>query len=206
MHRFAWFALFTALAFGQSNDPFQPKPPAEVDAALRARVQEFFDLHVKGQFRKAEELVAEDTKDFFYSGNKPKYLSFEISRIDYSANFTRAKVTVLCEQYILIAGADEGAHPQHLEAGEWQVVLVCGSGRSTQYSLGQDETGSVSREGCGAAAVACQHPHFGGFPVQADPAGQNGRSTESRRIGGGDHRQRRARPGRAVRAGGLTRA
>jgi hypothetical protein len=104
MHRLAWFALFAAIAFGQSNDPFQPKPPAKVDAALRARVQEFFDLHVKGQFRKAEELVAEDTKDFFYSGNKPKYLSFEISRIDYSANFTRAKVLVMCEQYIMMPG------------------------------------------------------------------------------------------------------
>ena len=104
MYRFAWFALFAAFAFGQSNDPFQPKPPAGVDAALRARVQEFFELHVKGQFRKAEELVAEDTKDFFYSGNKPRYLSFEISRIDYSANFTRAKVTVVCEQNVMMLG------------------------------------------------------------------------------------------------------
>ena len=109
MHRFAWFALSAAIAFGQPNNPFQPKPPAKVDAALRARVQEFFDLHVKGQFRKAEELVAEDTKDFFYSGNKPKYLSFEISRIDYSANFTRAKVLVMCEQYIMMPGFSE--HP-----------------------------------------------------------------------------------------------
>jgi hypothetical protein len=104
MNRFAWFALFAAFAFGQSNDPFQPKPPAGVDAALRARVQEFFDLHVKGQFRKAEELVAEDTKDFFYSGNKPRYLSFEISRIVYSANFTKAKVTVVCEQNVMMPG------------------------------------------------------------------------------------------------------
>src|ERR1019366_6761186 len=104
MYRFAWFALFAALAFGQSNDPFQPKPPAKVDAALRARVQEFFDLHVKGQYRKAEELVAEDTKDFFYTGNKPKYISFEITRIDYSEKFTKAKVTVVCEQNVMMLG------------------------------------------------------------------------------------------------------
>jgi len=104
MHRFACFALFAAFAFGQSNEPFKPKPPAKVDAALRARVQAFFELHVKGQFRQAEELVAQDTKDFFYKGNKPRYLSFEISRIDYSANFTKAKVTVVCEQYIMMPG------------------------------------------------------------------------------------------------------
>ena len=104
MRRFAWFALFAAFAFGQSNDPFKPKPPAGVDAALRARVAEFFDLHVKGQFRKAEELVAADTKDFFYTGNKPRYLSFEILRIDYSANFTKATVVTMCEQTIIIPG------------------------------------------------------------------------------------------------------
>jgi hypothetical protein len=125
MHRFAWFALFAALAFGQSNDPFKPKPPADVDAALRARVQEFFNLHVKGQFRKAEELVAEDTQDFFYTHNKPKYLSFEISRVDYSANFTKANVVVVCEQYIMMPGIAD--HPMKvptpstwkLENGKW---------------------------------------------------------------------------------------
>src|ERR1035438_1623520 len=105
MHRFALFALFATLAFGQSNEPFKPKPPADVDAALRARVQDFFYLHGKGQFRKPEELGGEDTKAFFYSQNKPKYVSFEISRIDYSANFTRAKVLVMCEQYIKIGRA-----------------------------------------------------------------------------------------------------
>ena len=125
MHRFCWFALFAALAFGQSNDPFKPKPPADVDAALRARVQEFFDLHAKGQFRKAEELVAEDTKDFFYISNKTKYLSFEVTRIDYSANFTAAKVLTVCEQYIMMPGFTD--HPMKvpatstwkLENGKW---------------------------------------------------------------------------------------
>jgi len=34
MRRLALFVLFAALAFGQSNDPFKPKPPADVDAAL----------------------------------------------------------------------------------------------------------------------------------------------------------------------------
>jgi hypothetical protein len=120
MNRFACFALFAALAFGQPNDPFQPRPPKEVDAALRARVQEFFDLHVKGQFRKAEELVAEDTKDYFYNGNKPKYLSFEISRIEYSAKFTKAKVTVVCEQNINMPGF--AGHPMKMPAAStWKL-------------------------------------------------------------------------------------
>jgi hypothetical protein len=104
MHRFALFALFAAAAFAQPNDPFKAKPPADVDAALRARIQEFFDLHIKGQYRKAEQLVAEDTKDFFYQRNKPTYLSCELSRIDYSENFTKANAMSVCEQYVMIPG------------------------------------------------------------------------------------------------------
>src|SRR6266545_4652975 len=109
MHRFTLLAVFAAVAFAQGvlaqgNDPFQPKPPAEVDQALRARVQEFFDLHVKGQYRQAEELVAEDTKDYFYTHDKPKYLSCEISKIDYTDKFTKASAVVTCSRYVMMPG------------------------------------------------------------------------------------------------------
>src|SRR5712691_2050487 len=72
----------------QADNPFN-RPPAGVDEALRARITAFYQLHVKGDFRHAEAYVAEDTKDFFYTNNKPQYLSFEIGRIDSSKNFTR---------------------------------------------------------------------------------------------------------------------
>jgi hypothetical protein len=90
--------------FAQDPADLFNRPPADVDQALRARISEFYQDHVDGKFRQAEALVAEDTKDFFYSGNKPKYLSFEIRRIDYSEGYTRAKATVLCEQYVLMPG------------------------------------------------------------------------------------------------------
>src|SRR4051794_2499147 len=104
MYRCALIGLLAAMAFAQPNDPFKPKPPVEVDKALRERVQQFFDLHVKGQFRQAEALVAEDTKDFFYKGNKPRYLSCELSKIDYSDNFTKANAVMICEMYIMMPG------------------------------------------------------------------------------------------------------
>jgi hypothetical protein len=104
MTRCLAIVLFAAALSAQNAaDPFN-RPPAAVDKALRERVTEFFQDHVTGQFRNAEELVAEDTKDFFYNGNKPSYISFEISRIDYSENFTRAKATVLCEQNVVMPG------------------------------------------------------------------------------------------------------
>jgi len=103
MLRATLLAFFAASLFAQADDPFN-RPPTDVDQALRARIGEFYQLHVKGDFRHAEALVAEDTKEFYYSHNKPQYLSAEISRIQYSDNFTKAKATILCEQYIMMPG------------------------------------------------------------------------------------------------------
>ena len=80
------------------------QPPADVDQALRARMSEFYQDHVDGKYRQAEELVAPDTKDYFYAGNKPHYLSFEIKKIDYSDGYTKAKALVLVEQYVMVPG------------------------------------------------------------------------------------------------------
>jgi hypothetical protein len=105
MHRIFPFLLLAGLAAGQDN-PFN-MPPADVDAALRARIKEFYDDHVKGQFRKADELVAEDTKDYYFNGSKPQYISYEISRIDYSDNFTKAKAVIMCEMYVMMPGFND---------------------------------------------------------------------------------------------------
>ncbi len=104
MPRIPLLVLFAVAAFAQNADNPFDKPPADVDKALRDRIYEFYHYHVTGEYRKAEALVAEDTKDFFYSRNKPSYLSFEISKIQYSDNYTRAKAMVLCEQYVMVPG------------------------------------------------------------------------------------------------------
>jgi hypothetical protein len=39
----------------------------EVDPARSARIGEFYQEQVGGKFRQAEALVAEETKDYFYS-------------------------------------------------------------------------------------------------------------------------------------------
>lgn len=91
-------------AYAQLPADLFNRPPADVDQALRARISEFYQDQVDGKFRQAETLVAEDTKDLYYAANKSKYLGFEISRIDYSEGFTRAKATVLLEQYVMIPG------------------------------------------------------------------------------------------------------
>jgi hypothetical protein len=117
-------ALFAVAAWAQGDNPFN-RPPADVDQALRARIQAFFQYHVTGEYRKAEAIVAEDTRDYFYDHNKPKYLSVEISKIEYYDNFTKAKAIVLCEQRINAPGFGNRAFKVptpstwKLENGQW---------------------------------------------------------------------------------------
>jgi hypothetical protein len=88
-----WILLgIAAVAFAQ-------KPPKKIDEALRARISEFYQDHVTEQYRKAEQLVAEDARDMFYVREKPKYESFEIANIEYLDHFRKAKVTVTVAQY-----------------------------------------------------------------------------------------------------------
>jgi hypothetical protein len=103
MHRFIPLTLFAAIAFAQQGNPFN-RPPADVDQALRARITEFYGYHIKDVPRKAEALVAEDTKDYFYNHNKPKYLKCEIKQIDYSDKFTKALAQMTCDQHVMIPG------------------------------------------------------------------------------------------------------
>jgi hypothetical protein len=80
------------------------KPPAGVDEALRARVQEFYHYFETEEYRKAEKFVAEDSQDFYYNHNKPRFLSTTIQTIKYSDHFTRATAVILAEQYIMMPG------------------------------------------------------------------------------------------------------
>jgi len=74
-------------------DPQKPaEAPAEVDQALRARAKEFLQHQVDGNYRKAYDMVAEDSRDFYFGMAKPKYTSFELASIDFTDNFTKAVV------------------------------------------------------------------------------------------------------------------
>ncbi len=104
MMRITLLALVAAVCFAQSAEDIFNRPPADVDQALRARITEFYGYHISGQPRKAEALVAEDTKDYFYNNNKPSYTHCEIRQIKYSDNFTKAKATILCGMYVMVPG------------------------------------------------------------------------------------------------------
>ncbi|HTX38352.1 MAG TPA: hypothetical protein VME43_25165 [Bryobacteraceae bacterium] len=104
MFRITLLAVLAATCFAQNAEDLFNRPPAAVDQALRARITEFYGYHISGQPRKAEALVAEDTKDYFYNNNKPAYTHCEIKHIAYSDNFTRAKATMVCGMYVMVPG------------------------------------------------------------------------------------------------------
>jgi hypothetical protein len=85
------FPVVAATAWAQQP---APAPTAEAEAALRARVEEFFQLQVDKKYRPAEAMVADDTKDLYYSGNKFNIDSFSIQKIELLDDNTRAKVTI----------------------------------------------------------------------------------------------------------------
>jgi hypothetical protein len=77
-------------AFAQT--PATPAP--EVDSALRSRVTEFFQDLVNSKFLEAFDLVAEDTKAFYFNSEKKPLKEFKIREVKYDPGFTKATVTL----------------------------------------------------------------------------------------------------------------
>lgn len=81
-----------------------PAPPAEVDQALRAQATAFLKYQTEGNFRKAYEMVAEDSQDYYLGAFKEKSVSLELQKIDYSDNFTKAAVASSSKQTLMLEG------------------------------------------------------------------------------------------------------
>ena len=91
---FIFCALF--MLHAQETDLFTKAPP-EVDEALRARITTFYNAHITGKYREAIPIVAEDAQDDFLAAGKNTYKSCEISKINYSEDFTKASVVTACK-------------------------------------------------------------------------------------------------------------
>ncbi len=111
----------------------------EVDQALRSRVAKFYQAHVEGKFRAADEFVAADSKDAFYEANKRRCRSFEITNVEYAEKLTKATVTVTCEMDVAMPGAGVVrvnapiTSLWKLEGGEWCWYTQPASFRETPF-------------------------------------------------------------------------
>jgi len=83
----------------------QDLTPAEAaEQALRARATQFMQYHVDGNFRKAYDMVAEDTKEEYFNSGKSQLESFKIEAITFTDNFTKATVSATLTKTTAILG------------------------------------------------------------------------------------------------------
>lgn len=118
---------------------FEKAPPA-VDDALRARVAKFYQAHVDGKFRVADQVVAEESKDYFFELEKRRYSAFEISKINYLESFTKARVLVTADGDLMLPTGRVAAKIPLITAwklidGEWFWHASPSDGRITPFGI-----------------------------------------------------------------------
>jgi len=126
-----------------------PVPP-EVDTELRSRAGEFFRFQQEKKFRQAESIVADESKDDYYSAYKPALEGFKITRIEYMENGTKAHVTILAKARISIMGTSA---PQvfdvpsmstwKVENGKWFWYMDKDLLRSTPFGMAKEKGSST---------------------------------------------------------------
>jgi hypothetical protein len=103
----------------------QPSPAAaEAEAALRARVDQFYQLQIDKKYRQAEAFVAEDTKDDYYNSSKSRIKTESIEKIELLDDNSRAKVTVKRKVVVATPLGDQdfdmlAPSTWKLENGQW---------------------------------------------------------------------------------------
>ena len=119
---FVPLAALPLLLFAQAPPP--AAAPPEVDQALRARAAQFGQYQMEGNFRKAYEMVAADSQDFFFSAPKEKPQAYTIEDVSYTDNFTKAAVRAMSSRRLLVGAhiievPDTVLDRWRLEDGKW---------------------------------------------------------------------------------------
>jgi hypothetical protein len=111
-----------------AQTPAYPVPefgaPPDVSQALRDRVNQFFQFHIGTINRRAIDLVAEDTKDYYFSSGKVQFGSAKITAIEFSRDLQSAAVrldatqTVQVQEFSTVATAPM-VTTWKIEDGKW---------------------------------------------------------------------------------------
>jgi hypothetical protein len=103
MRALAIGGILAAAAWGQGFGSLFDKAPPHIEEALRARITFFYQSHVDGKFRQADQAVHEDSKDVFFGAEKRRFKNFKILTITYEENYTKARVSVdVGDEYIFL--------------------------------------------------------------------------------------------------------
>jgi hypothetical protein len=126
MDRRLLFPAVVATAWAQQTSP----STAEAEKALRARAAQFFQFEQDKSYRKAEGLVAIESKDYYYDHDKPEIKNFRIDRVEFSADGKEAKVTATLTKVLRAPGIGAQEFPipytsdWKVENGEWVWIFI----------------------------------------------------------------------------------
>ena len=162
MDRRLLFPVIAITAWAQQ----QPAQPAA--EALRDRVRQYYQLMVEKKYRQAEAMVAEESKDDYYAGQKPEIKAFEITMLDLQTE-TTAKVTIRIKVLVLMPGAGAqifdvpSATYWKLENGAWNWYIPAETKGLTPFGKMQPNSAAGTGTGMdmkGAAPGSLTSPDF----------------------------------------------
>jgi hypothetical protein len=131
-------AIFVSCLF--AADP-SVQAPTEVEHQLRARVEAFDKLIVSEKYRDAEQFVHPDSRDAYYTSEKPRILDFEIQKIDWSEHFQTATIhmasNVMVRRAVIGAFEAKTTYFDHwkLDKGEWWLYYPQVMDRQTPFGV-----------------------------------------------------------------------
>jgi hypothetical protein len=134
--------IFPAIALTASVSAQQPSSEAgAAEAALRARVQQFFDFQTTKKYRAAEPMVAADSQDAYYNGDRYNIKGFSIQRVELLENNSQAKVIIKAK----VTFVAPGVPPMDLETpitslwkvenGQWVWFVDSAAGAETPFGV-----------------------------------------------------------------------
>jgi hypothetical protein len=95
--------LFPALAMTAVAQTTSPAN-ARVEKAVRARAEQFYKLELNKQFRQAETMVADESRDYFYDSSKPNFKDVKVGNVEITDKGKKALVHVMVSVEIAIPG------------------------------------------------------------------------------------------------------
>jgi hypothetical protein len=114
---------------------------------------------VDGKFRIADQVVAEDSKDYFFAAPKPRYGGYEIVKIQYEPGFQKATVVTMCDGEWTVRGQRmkiKMSVPSSwkIENGEWFWYVVPKDSWDTPFGTMHAGAAPAEQQSAQAAAAA----------------------------------------------------
>jgi hypothetical protein len=117
--------VFGPVVFGQGFGGIFEKASPDVEQALRARVDYFYQAHKESKYRKADEVVHESAKDIFFGAEKVTFRDYKVVSVTWEDNYRKARVVVDMDTDFFFPGFGKMAVHRPLtsfwmaDAGQW---------------------------------------------------------------------------------------